>query len=144
MIAFAIAFGRTLTLLKAPDMISSFVLSVSQSKVVIVFVIIAIFYLIGMVMDIGPVIVIMAPILLPIVKALGVDPVHFGIFMVVNLAISMATPPFGLNTFVTSNIAELPPTTVFRMAAPFILVFTIALFVIAYVPAVSLFVLGRG
>ena len=144
MIAFAIAFGRTLTLLKAPDMISNFVLGVSQSKVVIVFVIIVIFYMIGMVMDIGPVIVIMAPILLPIVKALGVDPVHFGIFMVVNLAISMATPPFGLNVFVTSNISELPPTTVFRMAIPFIIMFTIALLVIAYVPAISLFILGRA
>jgi len=144
MIAFAIAFGRTLTLLKAPDMISTFVLGVSQSKTVIIFVIVIIFYLIGMVMDIGPVIVIMAPILLPIVKALGVDPVHFGIFMVVNLAISMATPPFGLNTFVTSNISELPPTTVFKMATPFIIVFTIALFVIAYVPAISLFIVGRA
>jgi len=143
MIAFAIAFGRTLTLLKTPDLIASFVLSVSQSKVVITFIIILIFYVIGMVMDIGPVIVIMAPILLPIIKALGIDPVHFGIFMVVNLAISMATPPFGLNVFVTSSISELPATTVFKTAWPFIGMFTISLLIIAYVPSVSLFILGR-
>ena len=143
MIAFAIAFGRTLTLLKTPDLIASLVLGVSHSRVVITFIIILIFYAIGMVMDIGPVIVIMAPILLPIIKALGIDPIHFGIFMVVNLAISMATPPFGLNVFVTSSITELPASTVFKMAWPFIGVFTIALFVIAYVPEISLFILGR-
>jgi len=143
MIAFAIAFGRTLTLLKTPDMIANFVLGVSQSKVIVTFIIILIFYAIGMVMDIGPVIVIMAPILVPIIKALGIDPIHFGIFMVVNLAISMATPPFGLNVFVTSSISGVPSAKVFNMAWPFIGMFTIALFIVAYVPGVSLFILGR-
>jgi C4-dicarboxylate transporter DctM subunit len=144
MIAFAIAFGRTLTLLRAPDMISGFVLGISDSRVVITLVILVIFFIVGMVMDIGPVIVIMAPILLPIVRELGVDPVHFGIFMVVNLAISMATPPFGLNVFVTSSISGTSPTTVFRTAMPFIVMFTIALLFIAYVPQISLLILGRA
>jgi C4-dicarboxylate transporter DctM subunit len=142
-LAFAIAFGRTLALVKAPDLISTFVLSMSQSKTVILFVIVLVFYFLGMVMDTGPAIVIMAPILLPIVKTLGIDPVHFGVIMVVNLAVGLATPPFGLDLFVAGTLSETPPMTVAKKAMPFIAAFTFALLVIAYVPRLSLLLLGR-
>ena len=141
-LAFAIAFGRTLALLKAPDLISGFVLDVSQSKHVILFLVVIVFYFLGMVMDTGPAIVIMAPILLPVVLKLGVDPVHFGVIMVVNLAVGLVTPPFGIDLFVAGTLSETPPMTVAKKAMPFISVFTLALLFIAYVPKLSLLLPG--
>jgi C4-dicarboxylate transporter DctM subunit len=137
-LAFATAFGRTLALVKAPQLISDFVLNNIQSVNMFIFLIVMIFYFLGMVMDTGPAIVIMAPILLPIAQAMGVDPVHFGVIMVVNLAVGLATPPFGLDLFVAGTLTELEPMKVARQAMPFIIAFTIALFVIAYVPQLSL------
>ena len=142
-LAFAIAFGRTLALVKAPDLISNFVLNTFESRAMVLFVIVIIFYFLGMVMDTGPAIVIMAPILLPIMQKLGVDPVHFGVIMVVNLAIGLATPPFGLDLFVAGTLAETPPMAVARKAMPFIAAFTVALLIITYVPQLSLLLLGR-
>lgn len=137
-LAFAIAFGRTLALVKAPQLISDFVLSTISSPNMFIFIVVIIFYFLGMVMDTGPAIVIMAPILLPIAQKMGVDPVHFGVIMVVNLAIGLATPPFGLDLFVAGTLTGIEPMTVAKRAIPFIVAFTIALFVIAYVPQLSL------
>jgi C4-dicarboxylate transporter DctM subunit len=103
-----------------------------------IFIVVVIFYFLGMVMDTGPAIVIMAPILLPIAQTMGVDPVHFGVIMVVNLAVGLATPPFGLDLFVAGSLTGLEPMSVARKAMPFVVAFTIALFVIAYVPQLSL------
>jgi C4-dicarboxylate transporter DctM subunit len=118
-------------------------LSTFHTKEMILLVIIAVFYFLGMVMDTGPAIVIMAPILLPIVQAVGVDPVHFGVIMVVNLAVGLSTPPFGLNMFVSATLVEKPPMTVMMKGIPAIGAFTLALFIIVYVPKISLFLLGR-
>lgn len=137
-LAFATAFGRTLALVKAPQLISDFVLNNIQSPNMFIFIVVIIFYVLGMVMDTGPAIVIMAPILLPIALAMGVDPVHFGVIMVVNLAVGLATPPFGLDLFVAGTLTGIEPMGVARKAMPFIIAFSIALVVIAYVPALSL------
>lgn len=137
-LAFATAFGRTLALVKAPQLISDFVLNNIQSTNMFIFIVVVIFYILGMVMDTGPAIVIMAPILLPIAMAMGVDPVHFGVIMVVNLAVGLATPPFGLDLFVAGTLTGIEPMGVARKAMPFIIAFSIALIVIAYVPALSL------
>jgi C4-dicarboxylate transporter DctM subunit len=142
-LAFAIAFGRTLALVKAPDLISGLIFSVSQYREIVLFIIVLVFYFLGMVMDTGPAIVIMAPVLLPIVKILGVDPVHFGVIMVVNLAAGLATPPFGLDLFVAGTLSGTPPMTVAKKALPFIAAFTFALLVITYVPKLSLMLLKR-
>lgn len=143
-LAFATAFGRTLALVKAPEFISEFILGTFQSQFSVMLLIVVIFFFLGMVMDTGPAIVIMAPILLPIVQELGIDPVHFGVVMVVNLAVGLATPPFGLDLFVAGTLAQKPPMTVARKALPFICAFTIALFVITFVPQISLLLLGRA
>lgn len=137
-LAFATAFGRTLALVKAPQLISDFVLNNIQSANMFIFIVVAIFYFLGMVMDTGPAIVIMAPILLPIATAMGVDPVHFGVIMVVNLAVGLATPPFGLDLFVAGTLTGIEPMGVAKKAMPFIIAFSIALIVIAYVPVLSL------
>jgi C4-dicarboxylate transporter DctM subunit len=138
MLAFAIAFGRVLTLLKAPAVISRFVLDNFSSATTVIGIIVVVFLLMGMVMDTGPAIVILAPILLPIVTALHVHPVHFGVIMVCCLSIGLVTPPFGLDLFVASTLCESPPMTVAKSAIPFILAFAVALVFITYVPWLSL------
>jgi C4-dicarboxylate transporter DctM subunit len=92
----------------------------------------------GSFMEATSVILIFAPIMLPIATSLGVDPVHLGIVMTVNMEIGMITPPVGLNLFVTSGISELPVTKVIRAATPWLLVLLAALVVVTYVPWVSL------
>ncbi|MDR2780498.1 MAG: TRAP transporter large permease [Synergistaceae bacterium] len=138
LLAFATAFGRVLTLLKAPAVISAFILGNFTSSAAVVGIIVVIFLLMGMVMDTGPAIVILAPILLPVVRALGVHPVHFGVIMVCCLSIGLVTPPFGLDLFVASALCDRPPMTIAKMAVPFILAFAVALAAITYFPWLSL------
>jgi len=142
LLAFATAFGRTLALIKAPAMFSSFILTYFTEQWEVLLIIVLIFYVLGMIMDTGPAILIMAPILLPLVQQVGVHPVHFGVIMVTNLAIGLSTPPFGLNLFVSSRLINEKPIPVSKQALPFILAFTLALFVIVYVPKLSLTLLG--
>ena len=101
------------------------------------------FLVLGMVMDTGPAIIILAPVLLPAVMGLGVDDVHFGVILVCCLSIGLATPPFGLDMFVAGNLAQCPPMDVAKKSVPFIVAFLIALAMIVYIPAVSLLLLGR-
>lgn len=137
-LAFATAFGRVLALAKAPALIEGFILNNFSSGIAVLTGIVIIFLLLGMVMDTGPAIVILAPILLPAVERMGVHPVHFGVIMVCCLSIGLATPPFGLDLFVAGTLADTPPMTVAKKAVPFIISFAIALFIITYIPWVSL------
>lgn len=137
-LAFAIAFGRVLNLVKAPAMVSEFILGNFSSVFSVLGIIVVVFLLLGMVMDTGPAIVIMAPILLPVVAAMGVNPVHFGVIMVCCLSIGLATPPFGLDLFVAGTLSDLPPMTVAKAAMPFILAFAVALICVTYIPWLSL------
>lgn len=77
--------------------------------------------------------------LLPVVKALGVDPIHFGIIMCVNLAIGFVTPPMGANLFVASNLSKVSVIDIAKKAVPFILAFLVALLMITFIPEISLF-----
>ena len=95
-----------------------------------------------MVMDTGPAIIILAPVLLPACIKLGVDPVHLGVVLVCCLSIGLATPPFGLDLFVAGNIAGEQPMSVAKKALPFIIAFVVALFIITYVPAISTYLPG--
>ena len=96
-----------------------------------------IFLILGMVMDTGPAIIILAPVLLPAMQELGVDPVHFGVVLVCCLSIGLATPPFGLDMFVAGNISGDQPMSVARKSVPFIIAFLIALVLIVFVPTIS-------
>jgi C4-dicarboxylate transporter DctM subunit len=91
-----------------------------------------------MVMDTTPAILILSPILLPIVTAVGMNPIHFGVLMVVNLAIGFVTPPIGVNLFVASSLTEVPVMEIAKKAMPMIIMFLIALLLITYIPAISL------
>lgn len=141
-LAFATAFGRVLSLTKATKVVESFILSNFHSNFAVLTVLVIIFLILGMVMDTGPAIIILAPVLLPVVEELGVDPVHFGVILVCCLSIGLATPPFGLDLFVAGNIAEEPPMAVAKKALPFIIAFLIALMVITYVPWFSTWLPG--
>jgi len=92
----------------------------------------------GSFMEATSVVLIFAPIMFPIATALGIDPIHLGIIMTVNMEIGMVTPPVGLNLFVTSGISELPVTKVIRAALPWLVVLLAALIIVTYVPWVSL------
>ena len=138
-LAFATAFGRVLSLTKATKAIETFLLGNFHSGFTVLSVLVIIFLLLGMVMDTGPAIIILAPVLLPAVKALGVDPVHFGVILVCCLSIGLATPPFGLDLFVAGNIADEPPMAVAKKAVPFMIAFVVALVLITYVPWFSVY-----
>ncbi|MBX9840452.1 MAG: TRAP transporter large permease [Xanthobacteraceae bacterium] len=88
-------------------------------------------------------ILIMTPLLLPVVQLVGVDPVHFGIIMTINLSIGMYTPPFGLNLFATQAVFQTPLGNIYRGVLPFLLINFTTLMVITYVPSISLVLLGR-
>ena len=141
-LAASIAFSRVLTLMQVPQDISTWILSHFTNKIVLLLVINLLLLIVGMVMDTTPAILILTPILLPIVEAVGVDPIHFGIIMVVNLAIGFVTPPIGVNLFVASSLTDLSVMEIARKAMPMIVYFLIALLVITFVPAVSLVLLS--
>ena len=132
----ATAFGRVLVMLKAPAALSEFIATYFNSRPLVLFAVLVIFFILGMFIDTAPAIVVMAPILLPTMQMLGVNLIHFGVIMTVCLAIGCVTPPFGVNLFVTSSISKVPPMTIGKKSFGMIGVFTIALLIITYVPAI--------
>ena len=141
-LAFATAFGRVLSLTKATKAVTSFITDNFHSSWTVLTVLVVIFLILGMVMDTGPAIIILAPVLLPAVQELGVNEVHFGVILVCCLSIGLATPPFGLDLFVAGNIGDEQPMAVAKKAAPFIIAFLIALLLITYVPWFSTALVG--
>lgn len=137
-LAASVAFSRVLTLMQVPQTVSEWILSNFSSKVMILIIINLFLLLVGMVMDTTPAILILTPILLPIVTQVGVDPIHFGIIMVVNLAIGFVTPPIGVNLFVASSLTDVPVMEIAKKAVPMILCFLVALILITFIPQISL------
>ena len=140
-LAASIAFSRVLTLMQVPQMLSAWILGNFTNYVVLLLVINAFLLLVGMVMDTTPAILILAPILVPIVTAVGMNPIHFGVMMVVNLAIGFVTPPIGVNLFVASSLTKIPVVNIARKALPMIGMFLLALLLITFVPTISLLLL---
>lgn len=140
-LAASTAFSRVLTLMQVPQTVSEFILNNFHSKVAILLVINLFLLVVGMVMDTTPAILILSPILLPIVEAIGMDPVQFGVIMVVNLAIGFVTPPIGVNLFVASSLTDVPVMAIAKKAMPMIVLFLIALLLITFIPAISIGIL---
>lgn len=141
-ISTATVFGRVLTLLQAPQLIAEFLTSAFQTKFMILLVINIFLIFVGMIMDTTAAILILTPIFLPIISKFGINPIHFGVIMIVNLAIAFVTPPVGLNLYVASTISNIPIMKIATKAIPFIGAFIIALLVITYIPAISLVLLN--
>ncbi len=138
-LAASVAFSRILTLMHVPQTVSAWMTGAFTTRFTILLVINLLLLVVGMVMDTSPAILILAPILLPIVQTYGVDPVHFGIVMVVNLAIGFVTPPIGVNLFVASSMSKVPVMQIAKKAMPMIVLFLAALLLITYIPQISLF-----
>lgn len=142
-LAASVAFSRILTLLQVQEAVTTWISNDFTNKTIILLVFNVIVLLVGMVMDTTPAIMILTPILLPTAMIFGVDPVHFGIIMVVNLAIGFVTPPIGVNLFVASSLSKIPMMELAKKAAPMIFLFLIALLVITFVPELSLMLLSE-
>lgn len=140
-LAASIAFSRVLTLMQVPQAVSDWILTHFTNPVFLLLVINVFLLIVGMVMDTTPAILILTPILLPIVTAIGMDPIHFGVMMVVNLAIGFVTPPIGVNLFVASSLSDIPIMQIAGKAMPMIGYFLVALLIITFIPAVSLILL---
>ncbi|MCD8330383.1 MAG: TRAP transporter large permease [Lachnospiraceae bacterium] len=134
----AAAFAKIIAIMQIPTIISTFMTTTFHSKFAILLIVNIILFFVGMVMDGGPAILLLTPILWPIVEAVGMNEIHFGINMVVNLAIGFVTPPIGINLFVASRVGELPVMTVARNVMPYIALFIVALILIVVFPQISL------
>lgn len=141
-IAAAVGFARVLTFLKAPEIISNAITGTVTSKITLLLLLNVILLAVGMFMDTTPAILILTPILLPLVTQYGMDPVHFGVMMVVNLAIGFVTPPMGVNLFVASSLTGEKISDIARAALPLIIAFIIALLFITFIPGISLMLLN--
>lgn len=137
-LAASVAFSRVLTLMQVPQEVSAWILSHFTNKTALLLVINVFLLIVGMVMDTTPAILILTPILLPIAEAYGMHPVHFGVMMVVNLAIGFVTPPIGVNLFVASSLTDIPVMKIAGKAMPMIIYFLLALLLITFVPVISL------
>ncbi|MFN7250420.1 MAG: TRAP transporter large permease [Anaerobacillus sp.] len=137
----ATAFGRLLTIQQIPNQVAQAMLSVSESPIVIILLITLLLLIVGCFMDTLAAIIILTPILLPIAINIGYDPVHFGIIMVLNLAIGFITPPLGVNLFVGSGISGLSIEALSKAIVPFFLVMVFTLFIVIFLPQISLFFL---
>lgn len=124
--------------MQIPQVVSSWILTHFTNPVILLIVINVFLFLVGMIMDTTPAILILTPILLPIVENIGVNPVHFGIIMVVNLAVGFVTPPIGVNLFVASSLSDVPVMKIAKQAMPMIGYFLAALLLITFIPAISL------
>jgi len=134
----AAAFGKVLAMLQAPQMIAGLLGGMAQNKIVLLLMINLFLLVVGMIMDTSPAILILTPILLPLIDIIGMNHVHFGIMMVVNLAIGFVTPPVGINLYVASTMTEIPPMIIARKAIPLLIMFAIALLLITFIPQISL------
>ena len=141
-IATAGAFGKILTIEQIPAQVADWMLSISSNPIVILLMINILLLIVGMFMDTSAAVIILTPILLPIAINIGVDPVHFGIIMIVNLAIGFITPPVGVNLFVGAGISGLKMEVLAKASIPFFISMILSLTLITVFPEISLALLN--
>ena len=142
LIATSAVFGNCLTRLHVPDLAAKAIIGVSSNPYVIAILVDLILLFLGCIMDMAPIILIATPILLPIATAIGIDPIQFGIIMVLNCGIGLLTPPVGAVLFIGSAVSKLPMEKVVKATLPFYLCMIITLLLITFVPAFSMFLPG--
>jgi len=139
LIGFASAFGAVMTYMQLPGRITEAFTQLSDNKYVILMCINIMLLLLGTLMDMAPLILILTPVLLPVTNALGIDPVHFGMIMLVNLGIGLITPPVGSVLFVASAVSKQKIEQVVKAMLPFYAILFVVLMLVTYIPAISLF-----
>lgn len=135
------AFGTILTMEKIPQAIAESFLSLSENSIVIVLLIIVLLLIIGCFIDTSAAVIIFTPILFPVAIQVGLDPIHFGIIMIVTLSIGFITPPLGVNLFVGSGISGLSMPALVRAVVPFFFIMIVSLAIIAVIPKLTLLLL---
>ena len=138
LIATSAVFGNCLTMLHVPDLAATAITDLTDNPYIIALLIDLILLVLGMIMDMAPIILIATPILLPIATSIGIDPIQFGIIVVLNCGIGLLTPPVGAVLFIGSAVAKRPMEKVVKATLPFYLCMFIALLLLTYVPDISL------
>lgn len=131
-------FGWVFAVLRGPEGLAAVLTAVSTNPAIVMLLILVVLLLLGAFMDMAPLIIILTPIFLPVAMEVGVDPVHFGIIMMLSLGIGLVTPPVGSVLFVGCAVGDAKPETVIRSIGPFYLALVAVLLLVAFVPALSL------
>lgn len=138
LIATSSVFGLCLTTLHVPEMAANLITGVSSNPIVIALLLNLILLILGCIMDMAPIILIATPILLPIATSIGIDPIQFGIMMILNCGIGLLTPPVGAVLFIGSAVAKEPMEKVVKATLPFYVCMIVALLLVTFVPQISL------
>ena len=138
-IAAAGLFSFLITRAGVPAAVSGWITAIIDDPYAFLLAVNLFLFVVGMFIETSAAIIVLAPILVPVAIAFGVDPVHFGLIMVVNLALGMITPPFGVNLFAACQVANIPLERIIKHLVPFVLVVIACLAVITYVPGITLF-----
>ncbi|HDK25559.1 MAG TPA: TRAP transporter large permease, partial [Candidatus Atribacteria bacterium] len=136
----AFAFSYIVAIEHIPDMISGVFLGFTNNKYLMLLIINIVFIILGMFVDTSCIQVVFVPMVLPLVKALGIDLVHFGVVIVLNMMIGLSTPPFGMLLFIVSGISGTPLRIIIKEVFPMLLVLIIVLLLITYIPQIVLFI----
>ena len=131
-------FSTFMTFEKVPQMITEFLTGVSANPYIVLMFINVFLLIVGCFLDTVPAIIVMAPMLLPTVEAMGINPIHFGVIMAVNLALGLCSPPYGCNLFVGAAVAKIKMESMFKYIIPYFLIGIFALLLITYIPWFSL------
>lgn len=135
------AFATYLTLAQVPTKVYEFLMSLTDNKIILLMFINIFLLVLGCFVDNIPATIILAPILLPAMVGFGIDPVHFGVILTLNLAIGLCTPPYGCNLFVGAAVAGIKMESMFRYIFPFMLSMIIVLILVTYIPGVTMFLI---
>ena len=138
LIGFSVAFGYMMAIMRIPAIMTELFLGISDNKYVFLLLVNVLLLVLGTFMDLAPMLLICTPIFLPVIQKLGIDPVHFGIIMILNLGIGLITPPVGPTLFVGCAIGKVTMEEVSRELWPFYLAMCLALLIVTYIPALSL------
>ena len=140
LIATSSIFGFCLTRLHVPDMAANAIVGLTNNPILIALLLNLILLVLGCIMDMSPIILIATPILLPIAPSIGIDPIQFGIMVILNCGIGLLTPPVGAVLFIGSAVAKIPMEKVVKATLPFYLCMIITLLLVTFVPAISMFI----
>ncbi len=142
LIGFSVAFGYMMAILQIPAKVTQFFLTISENKYVFLLLVNILLLLLGTFMDLAPMLLICTPIFMPVILKLGIDPVHFGMIMILNLGIGLITPPVGPTLFVGCAIGKVTMEQVTKELWPFYGAMCLALLLVTYIPAISLWLPG--
>ena len=140
--AFSAIFGFLIAYLKVPNLLTNAILGVTTNKFIVLLLINIILIMLGMIMDMGSILIIATPIFLPLAQSVGIHPVHFGIIMIFNLAIGLMTPPVGGALMVGSVVAKMKYEELVKSLVPWLIIMFITLLAITYIPGFSMFLPG--